>query len=66
MGRLIDNLGVVPDVDIGAEHNVLTTNRDGEIDIATKLAVQMLNVARTGSKEDLQQAAREVVGKWNK
>jgi carboxyl-terminal processing protease len=65
-GRLIDNLGVVPDVDIGMEQSILMANKDGDIDAVTKIAVQILSVATTGSKEDLRKAAHEVTGKRDK
>jgi TPR repeat protein len=57
-GRLIDKAGIVPDYDIGSRECALGAFKDGERDLATRIAVQILKHASTGSKEDLQRAAQ--------
>lgn len=57
-GRLIEEGGIIPDYDIGSRESALGVFKDEDRDLATRIAVQILKHAGTGSKADLQRAAQ--------
>jgi carboxyl-terminal processing protease len=64
LGRLIENAGVVPDIDIMKENKIDAADASKK-DTAVDLAVQILTTAPSGAKEDLMNTARDVTNKRN-
>jgi carboxyl-terminal processing protease len=62
LGRLVENTGVVPDIDITREIEIDAT-KVSEKDGAIGLAVQILAATASGKKEDLMRAARDVANR---